>query len=653
MTFERNVALPCQMIVLKVTFHDGSQTEIKRLPMSRLPNELTFDELVVIINRMFKRSDQLVLKYLDEDISHALNLNTTFKIHAFTDKIKDIPTKPELLLNQKTHDSPELREMLENLQTSLAKLLSKVETDVKVQAEKKESLAPVNYSQFETTSQPGATFNYQNSQPVAQTPIQPIQTPIQPIQTPITQQGQIQPQMNQQMNQTLAQHVQQSQINPQGMNQPLNQQSQMNQIHQSTPPPQQSQSTLSTSQAYSQWSPQDSNYQQQYYQTQQRGRPFSEKKQLRLYMHPPSIPTRFQTIHYDDSEKKAFSSTTRRFEGKTNDLPGPGYYAKAAEKLELVLKDASISKKGYGVGFASQQKRFLKPPTDLETDITISPAQYFPKSPKYSESLQNSLSAAFRNPTNAIPGKTVFVSSNTMVRTKRGFKPTPGPGEYSVEPTTVRPPLGNEKSSIFKSKTERGSLGANMNLPAPGSYDIAKSCKSMEPKVYGAISSFRSSERFQNSYLYSSINYRTKRPGPTSYNITDTGPSKKPARKIKIVNIADPPPLPEEPLSNQVCIPGSGKTPIAFPSPGKYNIVRGADATHKSSPTTRSIFMSKSERFAQPFNKDHSLTPNPDPITLILKKIGHNIIDLIYRPFEKEAIQFPLSLLHAANTGTI
>ncbi|KAJ3323977.1 hypothetical protein HDV06_000953 [Boothiomyces sp. JEL0866] len=537
------------MIVLKVTFHDGLKTEIKRLPMSRLPNELTFDE-VRLFNlahchyqqnvqkirsagtkiKIWLRWKAMEVSAANVDIAHALNLNTTFKIYAFTDKIKDIPTKPDQLLFQKSDNTLELKEILGKLQSSFDKLLAKVEKDVRVDSEKKEPLAPISYAQFETNSQPAQNYGYQTNSSVNQ-------TPIQPIQTPITQQNQ----MNQQISQPL-QHNQQGQINQQ-----LNQPSQMNQMHQNTPTSQQPQAT-------------------------------QEKKQLRLYMHPPSIPTRFQTIHYEDSEKKAFASTSRRFESKTNDLPGPGYYARAAEKLELVMKDASVSKRGYGVGFASQQKRFMKPPTDLETDITVSPAQYFPKSPKYSGSLQNSLSAVFRNPANTVPGKSFFVSSNTMVRTKRGFKATPGPGEYSVDRIVVRPPLGDEKSSIFKSRTSRSHFGAQSSIPAPGSYDVDKSSKSLEPKVYGAISSFRSSQRFQHTYLT--------------------------VRKIKIVNISDPPALPEEPLSNQVCIPGSGQTPIAFPSPGKYNIVRGADATHKSSPATRSIFMSKSERFAQPLNKE-------------------------------------------------
>eukprot|EP00842_Homolaphlyctis_polyrhiza_P004894 jgi/Hompol1/5405/HPOL_004391-RA len=77
------------------------------------------------------------------------------------------------------------------------------------------------------------------------------------------------------------------------------------------------------------------------------------EKQLKLFLNPPSIPTKFQTIHYDDSESKAFNSTSQRFLKHVDDLPGPGYYACAAEKVEQLFVDASMSKKGFGVGFAS------------------------------------------------------------------------------------------------------------------------------------------------------------------------------------------------------------------------------------------------------------------------------------------------------------
>jgi hypothetical protein len=94
---------------------------------------------------------------------------------------------------------------------------------------------------------------------------------------------------------------------------------------------------------------------------------------------------------------------------------GPGYYAKAAEGLEPHFSVASISKRGYGVGFASQSRRFKNTLTNL------SPAKYKPLTPTYSQSLSHSKSPAFKKP--------IFASadlSGPVVRTKTGIKATPG-----------------------------------------------------------------------------------------------------------------------------------------------------------------------------------------------------------------------------------
>lgn len=151
-------------------------------------------------------------------------------------------------------------------------------------------------------------------------------------------------------------------------------------------------------------------------------------------MHPPSIPTRFQTVHFDDNEYKAFNSSSRRFEVKLNDLPGiikvslwtltinlgPGYYSNAADRLENAFKNVSISKKGFG-GFASKGRRF-KNSFGVSKDIyNVSPATYKPTTPIYSSSLSSSVSPAFRSsmvPSTALPAP--------VVRTKTGIKPTPG-----------------------------------------------------------------------------------------------------------------------------------------------------------------------------------------------------------------------------------
>lgn len=58
--------------------------------------------------------------------------------------------------------------------------------------------------------------------------------------------------------------------------------------------------------------------------------------------------------------------------------------------------------------------------------------------------------------------------------------------------------------------------------------------------------------------------------------------------------IAKEPPKPSTPGSTQVSIPGSGMTPIAFPSPGDYEIAYGTDTLHRSRPAPS---MSKATRF--------------------------------------------------------
>jgi hypothetical protein len=56
-----------------------------------------------------------------------------------------------------------------------------------------------------------------------------------------------------------------------------------------------------------------------------------------------------------------------------------------------------------------------------------------------------------------------------------------------------------------------------------------------------------------------------------------------------------------------VAVPGSGFTPIAFPSPGQYNIAKGGDAILKHGAELRSIFQSKSSRFQKTIQD----TPGP------------------------------------------
>jgi hypothetical protein len=79
-------------------------------------------------------------------------------------------------------------------------------------------------------------------------------------------------------------------------------------------------------------------------------------------------------------------------------------------------------------------------------------------------------------------------------------------------------------------------------------------------------------------------------------------------RRPKIGHIAPSPIPPAEPLAHQVAVPGSGMTPIAFPSPGRYDIAN-ADVLFRPSTMAVSVFQSKSERFEN--LKDKYLLPGP------------------------------------------
>ena len=44
--------------------------------------------------------------------------------------------------------------------------------------------------------------------------------------------------------------------------------------------------------------------------------PKKNLEKIKVYLQPSSIPTKFQTIHYDDSEDYGFNSTAQRFSTK-------------------------------------------------------------------------------------------------------------------------------------------------------------------------------------------------------------------------------------------------------------------------------------------------------------------------------------------------
>jgi hypothetical protein len=183
-----------------------------------------------------------------------------------------------------------------------------------------------------------------------------------------------------------------------------------------------------------------------------------------------------------------------------------------------------------------------------------------------------------------------------------------GPGEYRIEQ------VGKPKRaicSVFRSKSVRNEVAQSTKHslePEEDTEIVKKEVPAIEKPVV-PTSSFKASGREHH-------NAPKNGPCPGQYDITKplwTGTKQyseltRPRVRVRIGHIARPPPPPAEPTSNQVAIPGSGFTPLAFPSPGQYDIAKGGDAIHRKQPEPRSVFVSKSNRFSKLVNSD---TPGP------------------------------------------
>eukprot|EP00833_Pecoramyces_ruminatium_P000796 jgi/Orpsp1_1/1174828/evm.model.c7180000051585.1 len=139
--------------------------------MNRSLGELTYDELCVIVQRIWKSKlstdiNNLVLKYVDDegdqiclendnDVNHALSLSSCLKIHVYDKETIPVNTKsliPKLSLEEKTLESiknivKNSRDTLNNIIEQLEKI--KVEAPAQVQGEKEiKPLSNAELSEF-------------------------------------------------------------------------------------------------------------------------------------------------------------------------------------------------------------------------------------------------------------------------------------------------------------------------------------------------------------------------------------------------------------------------------------------------------------------------------------------------------------------------
>ena len=126
------------------------------------------------------------------------------------------------------------------------------------------------------------------------------------------------------------------------------------------------------------------------------------------------------------------------------------------------------------------------------------------------------------------------------------------------------------------------------------------------------------------------IDGRKKAPGPGSYDVAATKPPQAPKQHYMTGSTFKTKINLEVPISHQVAVPGSGMTPVAFPSPGissliigQYELAKAGDSVHPRAPLTRSVFVSKSPRFPVSLETKESKKPGYLSLNLVLVSIIH------------------------------
>ncbi|KAJ3334073.1 O(6)-methylguanine-induced apoptosis 2 [Blyttiomyces sp. JEL0837] len=284
-------------------------------------------------------------------------------------------------------------------------------------------------------------------------------------------------------------------------------------------------------------------------------------KHLKLFMHPPSIPTRFQTFHFDDHEPKGFNSSSPRFDQNLDELPGPGYYNSSSTESEESNQLKAL------VGFTST--------VGAESLVKI---QDTADNSSVTYSVSHSVSSSFRKNIAKIQANSMFGPG--------GHVRTPGPGSYeahdALSALTKKSSAESGANFVFKSRTARSDINnpestPGRDAPAPGSYDIKESGNS----VAGATAAFKATMR--SDML---TRHFKNMPGPGSYELLHKPSQYSPKRPYKYKSVVS---LDED--------SSFGRSPSP-PGPGQYELADAADKIHPASQAPKGIFASKTPRFS-------------------------------------------------------
>ena len=162
---------------------------------------------------------------------------------------------------------------------------------------------------------------------------------------------------------------------------------------------------------------------------------------------------------------KGFGRRGYRFKTSGSEVPGPGQYGRAGAGMESCLKRPSLSKKGYGAGFASQAERF-----NGGDAAPLGPAAPGPGA--YGKT--GVASDAYTIPATSAAGSAFRKHDNASVVQRS--EPMPGPGAYDPGSRSAPQPFNQSLNSAqFRSSSKRfGSAAAaarTATAPGPGSYE--------------------------------------------------------------------------------------------------------------------------------------------------------------------------------------
>uniref|UniRef100_A0A8C4SYW4 O(6)-methylguanine-induced apoptosis 2 n=1 Tax=Erpetoichthys calabaricus TaxID=27687 RepID=A0A8C4SYW4_ERPCA len=207
-----------------------------------------------------------------------------------------------------------------------------------------------------------------------------------------------------------------------------------------------------------------------------------------------SIPTKYRTVIVPDTERKGFSSQTKRFlyESNQNENPGPGSYYVVDSPAET--GSPSLSKKGTS-SFVSKSIRAAS------RRFRVTPAA-------------NAYSPTLLTKRNFSVGNSSVFQQPIAVKPDTVKDSTPAPNQYNVSSSALGSSSNASAQSAFMSKTQRNlQLSGNLKVPSPCHYRVNDSLTKESSKT--VVSSFRSTTTRKFLEDTSQV------PGPAAYNPFD------------------------------------------------------------------------------------------------------------------------------------